>query len=511
MRQDLLRSVGPILAAPWQQRRNVGSMWGLLVVVAITALAPVALFVQSLVTLVNDSPIMGQSSEIAAELRHAAANAAAWALGALALVVWAFIVGNLLDQNRPVMARLVPEHPARLRAALLVGWVAAVAFFALVVGVRLDAPLACAAVAGPALAMLAASVRWPLMWLLGCAAPFAVNYGMTPGGTFAAVEHLVAAWAEQRMAICAALVAASAALLVALIQDGGKRHVASDEARRNRIERFQMRARGGQPVAVGLRGLFDEVLTRPYYAWWRFVFGRPATPVFSRVMLGLGPGAHWTAGFTAVFGSALAVAAATLLLEAVGTAFPAVAAFVPEALASLSIGLLFGVVSPTLQMQARLHQTRREQILVSLLPGVPRGAALNRRLAWQLTAQFLASWLGGVVLMLVCMMVANHLRPEALRMSILGIRDVMVIATLPLVVLQWRPWARVAAPTQLNAMGALLLGSLIALAAIVGPRMGWFSQASVGAASFGAALAWCAMRWVRMGREPSAFPMGRLA
>ncbi|MEO5688143.1 MAG: hypothetical protein ABIR54_12340 [Burkholderiaceae bacterium] len=525
MRQGLLHSVAPILAAPWQQRRSAGSLWGLFVVVAFVAIGPVAMFGWSLFEQFGTHGDAAGSQHLhlvrlglavshaalAADLRHSAANITLCALAVLALGWWAVTVSNVFDQNRAVLARLVPEHPTRLRAALLVAWVGMVAFVTLLVGVRFDIALACAATSAATFALVAVAMRWPLVWMTGCLAPIVVNYVLAWPALGAVAERAQALWFAQGGSIFVTVAAASAVLLVSLVQAGGKRHAANDEARRNRVQRFQMRARGSQPVAVGVRGALDTALTRPYYAWWRFVSTRPVTPVFSRVMLALGPSVHWTAGLSAVFGGALAVAVAMLAAEAIGLVFPGVAAVAPDMLASVSIGLMFGLLSPVLQLQARLHQTRREQALLMLLPGVPRGAALNRRLAWQLTAQFLATWLGAVALMGLCLGVANVLHPGVLRSAILGIRDVMVVATLPLVVLQWRPWARVSAPTTLNAMGAYLLGGLVGLVAWIAPLIGWLSLATVATAAFAAALAWCAMRWVRLGRDPSAFPVGRLA
>ena len=514
MNKAILASVGPILAAPWQQRRNLGSPWGIAVVVGLFALAPTAFALWSVVESLQgwrSGNLTAAHMQMAGELRNVALNAAVWSFSALALGWWAMAVASLLEQNRPAFARLVPHHPARLRAALLVGWALLVAFVTWLVGFRFDEPLACAAAMMVIGALLAASMRWPMMWLLGCVAPVAVNEAMAWPGLQQAVETATRLWQGRPVAIFLSLAVASVLLLMALVQSGGPRHVGSDDARRQRVQRFRMRATGGQPVAVGTRGLIDTVLTRPYYGWWRYLLSRPASPVFSRLMLGLGPGAHWTASATAVVGGAAALFAALGVVEALGLVYAPAKVFAPDALGSISTCLVIGLLSPALQVQARLHQSRREQALLVLLPGVARGAALNRRLARRLTAQFLMAWVGALALTALGMTTVHALRPQSLAPDLLTLCRIIAIGALTTVVFQWRPWARVPAPSTLATILPLMLGGLVAMVAWMFPAQGWMSFAQVATVSIGATFAWCAVRWVHMGREPSALPVCRLA
>lgn len=502
MRQDPLSELLPILSAPWQQRRCAGSLWVLLVIVGLLALVPVGLFAWSL---------MAHTAAVAAEVRHAAGNAGACVLAVLTLCAWAVTVSNLLDQNRPVLARLVPAHPARLRMALVVAAALATAFITLVLGVRFEVPLACGAVTVVTLAFIAAALRWPALWLMGCVSPFAVDQWMHWSGRPQAVESVQDVWSAQPVTSFVTLAAMATVLLALLVQNGGVRHVAADASRRRRTERMQLRWRGGQPVAVGTRGRLDTLMTQPYYAWYRHVLSRSASPVFSRVMLALGPGAHWTASVAAVACSAVVLFGALLALEAIGICFPEAANFGPDLLASFSVGIVVGLMSPAMQIHARLHQSRREQSLVALLPGVPRGAVLSRRLAWQLTGQFLLAWAGSVALMALCLATARALRPEAVRPVLLDLGWVLAVAALPMVGLQWRPWARVGAPTTSGALVPFMLLVLVAAVSWGAPLTGWISHTGVTSASVIATVAWCAMRWRRMASEPSALPVGRLA
>jgi hypothetical protein len=514
MNQGLVSSLLPTLAAPWRQRRNTGSMWGTLLVVGLLALAPALLFGWSLFVLWGSQagPPSGYSAaQAAADMRHAAGIATQWALAALALAMWGVTVSNVLDQNRPVLARLVPGHPARLRLALVTAWGAGVAFITLAVGLPLGEPLLCATLAAPSFAFLAASVRWPLLWMLGCVAPFVVNGGWQSDEAAAAVRVLVQRWHDGAFTIFAPVAAASSVLLLALIQGGGTRHIVNDAARRQRQERFRVRAIGAQPAATGTRGHLQRALTGGYTVWFRHMLSRPGRSAFGRLMLGLGPGIHWTAGVMAFIGIAFAGVAGVALLQALAAVFPSLRYLAPSVLGGVSVGLMPGLLASAMQVQARLHQTRREQALLALAPGVPRGAALSRRLSWQLTLQFAGSWLGAMALMMASYAAAQALGPEFVKPQLLVVRQYMAIAAVPLVVLQWRHWARMPAPSSLNALGPLLLAGLVIALCVGVPAFDLMSLEAVAASCIAAALAWCAMRWWRMGHERSPLPVGRLA
>ena len=68
-----------------------------------------------------------------------------------------------------------------------------------------------------------------------------------------------------------------------------------------------------------------------------------------------------------------------------------------------------------------------------------------------------------------------------------------------------------AAPTQLNALIPALLGLLLG-AATWGTKLATgLGYVQIGSVVALVALAWGVWRWRRMGAEPSAFPVGRLA
>ena len=498
MSEALSSSLHRILAAPWQQRRNRKGVWMVVLIAALCCSAPVALFAWSLFEI----------PDLAASLRHGAAQSGRIAVVALVLAWWATVVANVLEQNHPTLARLVPNHAMQLRGALLAAWAALTALVSLAWYGDTPELLACAVIAASFMAVLAASLRWPIVCAVASLASCLVFW--TPDSPEMAAGIVQHVWQAQRFTISAIAVAAAIVLLVLLIQDGGRHHAASYESRRNRLLRYQATARGERLVSKGRRSRLDGFLSAPYHAWMRHVLTSARNSPRSRTMLGLGPGAHWTSAAVVLVATVAAILGGVVLLELVARVFPVVGKYVPVLLSSVAIGAVFSLMSQALQVQSRLHQTHREQALLALLPGVPRAGALNRWLGWRMSGQFLLSWAGACAQMLLFGDLASHLGPPALVMFSGDTHAVVILSTLPLLALQWRRWARLAAPTQLSGIGPMLLGLGLAAVAFLGRMTGWFSPAEAGIAFALGALAWCALRWWRMGTEPGAFPVGRL-
>lgn len=516
MSASLFSSIVPALLAPWQQRRNAGSLWGTGLVVFMILLGPAAVFLVSVLTQMGVDVFgvggVKDPAQLAAEMRHSAATVGMFSLSTLVLAAWALTVYNLMDQNRPVLARLVPAHAPRLRVALVAGWAVSVALITLFIGVRFAMPLLTAAIAGPVLALLALSVRWPALWALGMFAPV-IREGvrMWPGFQ-PLVAGLRVQWSAQPVAIAVTLAGASVVILVGMIQSGGRHHIASDEARRNRVKRFQMRATGAQPVVAGRRSAFDRLMSSAYFAWWRRVLARPRSSVSSRLMLGLGPGAHWTNILTAVLFCGALMALAPIVVYLLSLLSPSLFHdFVPLMVLGASVGLVPGLMGNTLQVHARLQQTRREQALLLLLPGVPRGAALSRGLAWQFTGQF-AIALGGALLLGWSLGQIRWVVPNTPLLPVMGrLMGLFAIGGLPLAVTQWRRWSRAKSATSLGAVMPLVVMALVMGLAALGTDQAWWTDAGAALIALAVTVALCALRWWRMGREPEALPIGRLA
>ena len=490
-----------VLAAPWQQRRNRRGLWMVLLIAALCASAPVVLFAWSLF----------ENPELAAALRHSAAVSGRIAVVALLVAWWAVIVANVLEQNHPTLARLVPHHPAQLRVALLAGAAALVAFASLVLYTDVPDALACVTGAAIVLAVLAAAVRWPWLWIFAWVVPWVAASASSWPALLDAITSTLRQWHGQRLSIATTVLAAAIVLLAVLIQDGGRRHAANYEARCNRMLRMQAAVRGERSPRPRRRGSLRDLLHSPYHAWLQHVLASSRGSPRARAMLGLGPGVHWTCVAIAFVVTVVGILCGVVLLELVALVFPALRGLVPVILSSVAIGTMFGIVSPAMQVQARLHQTQREQALLALLPGMPRGAVSNRWLGWRMSAQFLLAWVAALASMLLFSELARHLGRPTVDVSYGDARALMVLATLPLVTLQWRRWARLPAPTSLNAGWPSLLGLGLAAVAFIGQAAAWFTFAQAGTAFALAAAAWCALCWWRMDGEPSAFPVGRRA
>ena len=493
-------SFGTILVAPWQQRRNRNGLWGVTLIVALCALPPVGLVVFSFFA----DPLL------APELRRSAAIAGRIAALALAAAWWAVLVGNVLEQNHPTLARVVPGHPRRLRAALLVALGALVAVLVgIVLGGPID-PLVGIAVLTPVLALVAVSMRWPWIWIAGSVLPYVVAASLPNAWVTRLLGLVVTAWRAQPAAIAAIVAMASGLLVASLIQTGGPRHAATYESRRNRMLRMQAAARGERVRGPGARGVLDGILSQPYHWWMRHLLARSGSSPRARALLGLGPGSHWTGNVTWFVATAAAVAALVVVALVVAPFVPEFRAVLPLSLPGTALGVAVALVGPAIQVQSRLHQTQREQALLTLLPGVPRGAAASRWLSGQMTVQFLVSWAGAVGLMAAFGALAACFPTDRLAPMLASGRVFLVIATLPLVAFQWRTWARLAEPTSLSALAPTLTGMGLAALAVAGNAAGWCTPLASGAVFAAVALAWCLYKGWRMGAEPTALPVGRL-
>jgi len=487
---DTLFSIGRILLGPWQLRRSQGGLWGLALIAVLCTLTAAVI-----------GYVSGGTSH--AWLVVIVVVAGMWGLGG-----WAMLVLNVFPQNHPTFARLVPHHAVRLRATLLCAW-GALLVFAAAGSAACGLPvLACTTGVAATLVVVAAALRWPLLWMLGCFAPF-VGQSFAQSTwvqeTLAAVATIWTAW---HWAIAGTMAAGSVAFLAALVRQGDARHVASYRSRRNSDLRFSLRAAGMVSLTPpdGAAGIVARADGSAYHAWMRHVLARPASSPMVRVQLGLGPSAHWTTRATGALVTFGICAVMVALFR-----FTALAPFLTGTLGGLSIGVVAGIIVPTMQSQAKLYQTRREQALLMLLPGVPRQGRLNRWLSGQLTLEFVASWVAALMLAslldaMALAMVDPHARP------LVGDGRAMIqVALIPLVAFSWRSWARVSAPTALNAMWPYLLGAVLTAATWGVHRATGLDYTGIGAVYVLLALAWFAVRWRRMANEPSAFPVGRVA
>ena len=493
-------SLARILAAPWQQRLGTGGRWSLLLVVAACLSIPVLLLVLGLLS--GPGP--------RAEALHAGAVGSTWiCLFSLLVMGWAMLVSNVLQQNHPTFARLVPHHPGQLRTALLVGWAMVSLSAAALPGFAFGAPLAWACGAAGGLALLAAAIRWPMLCVGGVAAPFLVDALTRRFDAAGLGEAMWAAWIADEFLWTALVVTAGALVLVVTVRGGGPRHRASYASRQRLRNAVQPAQRGGAaPSAASCDGWLGGLLAnRGLYGWWLDrLLARPDSPVMSRLLAGLGPATHWTSRLFdgvsfLVIGGGICFVMASIFGGALRSGV----------LPWVAYSVLAGVCTNALQAVPRLQQTQREQALLVLLPGVPRGARLNRWLAWQMSGVFVVATLCGFALAWALDAWADSLDSGVVARVAGGMTAGIAAALLPQVAWQWRRWARMQGAATLNQ-------TVPVFAAVVcgGAIMALHAATGIGYVAAGVALAvvavlHCAWRWWRMGSEPSALPVGRLA
>lgn len=473
-----------VLLAPWQQRRNQGSAWPLYLLaglLGVPALAALVLAPAGAVTTV--------------------------AVAVLAVPFfggWIWLLLGLRQQNHPNAARLVPGHVRTLRRVMRAAWLAFTAF-AMLLGIAIGHPWAMGAGAALMLTLLAWTLRTPLVGVVGWLALISNPLWLHTPAAQAALRPVLAAWHSQPDAIAlaalSALLAAALASPFAVLRAGGAEH--AQIYRRRARQLAAVRIGGGGPgscrsVGGGLGRWTDAGATDFYRRWLARVGTRRAGAVLPRALLGLGPSIHWTGQFGQLlsFGG-VAIAVLLVLWQAsAGTDAIAVAAW------GLSAGVLTFAVNVALQARAAIHGTRREQALMMLLPGMPRGRALNRALARRLSLQFLASWTLGVV-------ASAAIVPSGTQEY--GWFAIYAAACLPVGALLWTDWSRVRAPTAMSGAVPMMVVMPLAIGAIAAQAwMGVATWVSVLAFVVAAVLVVVWRAW-RMKDAPSAFPAGRLS
>jgi hypothetical protein len=413
---------------------------------------------------------------------------------------WAMLVFNVLRQNHPHTARLLPAQLPALRNTLL-GTAALLCAVSTLLSWLAGGPvLATAAGMALGLASVALSLRWPWVWLvvatLGSSLPL-----LSVGGHLEPVTSLWRA-APEVLTVLALVLAALA--LRAVVMTGDARH----ERAHTRL-RMMNAAAWGQlwgTSSQSLGGLAGWAMKRgnsAYAAWLGRLLAQARPNVRARLAMGLGPQTHWTG---VLAGQAMGVTLVVLMLLAVQL-FPHWE--VGQAMAGgLMLGTAFGGLAVSLvQLPAALWASRREQSLLRLLPGVPQGAQLNRWLAARLAGVHLTVLvMQGLLVLVMSGFVDSNIfggQAGALALSAL-LLSVLLVFTL------WRNWARAKAP----AGGAQVL-MMLAASAIYGLAAAWvywlhrpwFELAALTLLLM-LPLGW--WRWRLISRAPTAWPMGRL-
>jgi hypothetical protein len=476
--------------------RKVGRVWWLILpVLAATALATMS----------------GKANVVAATFCVAMAVA-------LHLTWWA-AASALMGQNDPLSAHLLPGQLQRLRETAVVVFLVLAAACGLLIHAALGHGLIVTMAAAVFMLGFVACLRWPWLWVAIWFLPWIVL------PTLREIPLAMEAWGamktwhvRQPFTQTAAVLLLSSAGLWRLFQAGGAGHASAWQ--RGQRMRQLMSMQGGTRLAGGPRSSgWMASLGRPFQ-WalplWREHLLRNAQPtaasVTARALLAALRGLHWSAlGSTAVLlFVCFLLAEAWLLIYLPDRAGAVIRAAMP----GVSIGLMSAMLSPQFGVAATLFQSRREQALLTLLPGMPRGEAMNRAVGARMFLHYVGVWAAGLTMILVMTSLAS-LAPVAQGGSdpednlLLGLNFAAV--ALPAGLLVWRDWSRQTVPS--GAKIAMLTMSLLLLMglSVVATRVWMFSPLWLVAGSVlltGALAAW---RWRALGRMAPFWPVGRLA
>jgi hypothetical protein len=438
---------------------------------------------------------------------HRGPEAAVGWLGLVLLWLGAALLHYLSRQNEPQTARLVPGQLRALRAASVGVVLGLGAAAGVVMGLGRGQPMGWAIGAALALLIYGAGLRWWSTWLI------AVLIGATAfwWADSAAWDRLSATlrdWhADQPVAlalVAAGLIGALASRLPAAGGiDRGRRQRRPD-APMARIVGAATANAAARPVpntweriGHGVGAIFAFLL--PPWRAWLLRHAQP-TPrsALARAELAMYGSSHWSGQLSAgVIVFALLAGLFAVLIELTPLAW---APLRDAAALGLSIGIASVCFNPVLSLPVAMGQTRREQALLMLLPGMPRDAALNRALARR-QMQHVA--VGAAVALLLPWALLGRAGLEA--------ASLCVAVLLPLSVALWRNTARQAAPGAAHYLG--LIGAAVLLVAVLRPlgrELAWspWSVLGVGVALWAALMLW---RWRALRHWPAMLPVGRHA
>lgn len=424
----------------------------------------------------------------------------------VAVGAWMAISASLQEQNHPTAARCVPGHLRTLRRAALLGWA-----LSTVSGTLLMWAVLPATGLWPVLLLshgvIAVFLLWSsrLIWLWILLAMLSPLTGVLASRLAPLGLAIAGAWEAQTYPLLLLSLLAQAWLVTAAFDAGGARHqarYAGHMLMRNAM-RMQMEGKSNTAAAWGRP---VEWLTRPYAhlfaAWQRHLVTRADNhslrSVMARAAIVLHGQQHWLYQLMGV----------ATLMAIVLTAFTVVFTTMPVNLGEIfrhgALGMGIGLGSmgfnASIALPNALWQSRREQALLSLLPGMPRGSALNRAVAGTQLRHSCMAWLAAGFAMVAIGTAADS--PFIICLP---------LAALPIAVHSLtRRLATMRQPTPMTAVLQIFviyaLAGLGALACQLGAPL-WL-PAAVLLPLCAALLAW---RWRLLTAAPAALPAGRLA
>jgi hypothetical protein len=480
-----------VLLSAWQANRTRGSMWyfGFLGLV----LASVAVWAWW--------PSPGQSPQGSVFTAMITTIFSALAISPIVLVwAWAKLVYNVLLQNHPHMARLLPAQVPVLRNTLL-GTAALLCAVPTLLSWVFGGPvLAIAAGLALGLASVALCVRWVWLWPLCVTLGFTLKRMAANGD----LDGAAVLWRTAPEALTLVALVLSALGLRAVVMTGDYRH----ERAHARLKVMSAAKRGQVPgtSSPSFGGMVGWAMKRgdsAYAAWMDRVLAQVHPTVGARLALGLGPQTHWTGVVAGQVQGLVWVALALLVI----VLFPKWN--LGHTFASwLMIGAIMSGLAVTVgQLPTALWATRREQSLLRLLPGTPRGAYLNHWLARRLAGVHLAvlTVQGMLLAILNNFVTSDVFGGQAFELALSGL-----VVGMSLCLTHWRNWAATKAPTG-DAQGMLMLAMFLvgglSAAWVLWLERPWYELAAL-TLLLTLPLGW--WRWRVISRAPSAWPVGRL-
>ncbi|PIM54804.1 hypothetical protein CS062_02665 [Roseateles chitinivorans] len=431
---------------------------------------------------------------------------------ALHLAWWA-AANALLGLNDPLSAHLVPGQLRRLRESAIGVFLVLAAACGGLLGLVFDHALAFTMGAAAMMLSFAICLRWPTMWLVIWVLPWIALPPLRELPLVLQAVDVAREWhARQPFTQTGAVLLLLGAALWRLFQSGGAAHAESWRLRQ-RLQHL-MTVQGSAVPATTAWPRGPLAWLGRCFQWahplWREHLLRTACPttasVTARAEFATLRGLHWSAtGSTTVLLFAVFLIAEVALLV-----------FLPDragrviraALPGLSIGLMSAMIGPFFGLDATLHQTRREQALLTLVPGMPRGIAMNRVIGLRLLRHHLVLWAAGVLMMLVMQALAPG-QDDGPGSGLLGLNFAAV--ALPGTLLIWRDWSRQGVPKGARtAMLTMLMVALVGLS--VGATSHWHIPPLWQlAASILVTAVLGAWRWRALQRMAPFWPVGRHA
>jgi len=479
-------SHGYILAAPWQQRRTERSFGAIIMIVSLLAvLGAVIGFLKG-----GDFQAMLQS--------YASLTAGG------VVVLWLLQITYMKLLNHPIHARLVPGHLRKLRQTALVYWLTSSMACGLILGLVFGNILKWSFFVAFIEVIVLTPLLWPGLWLIALGLLLPPWWPREAISVFfrEALQPLYVDW--PLLSLTFLLLPCGYILTHKLIQSGDPKHIKGYFKSRRMLLATSPDAHGHQPSLhhLGFKGtLIMNVVLFPLHRYMQHLVAKPRrTPahVLSRAELVFGADAHWVMQASGLIGIT-AVALLVAVVEMMQYGFVWRAEIMESSGFVALFLLLFGASFP-MGMRHALSSTRREQALLTLLPGMPRGGTLNRWIAGRLLHQCALAWIFAAA-------VASQLQYQ----DSSAMKTAAIYAgILPAFAMLIQDWSRLQVQRPLKIVISMALVGLGALGCYgLMSELDW-SPYEVGILSAAGSAALVAWRWRKLKSFPSALPAGRL-